>query len=388
MPEVPMELRKSLYTVMESIGETSRRDAILSLKKAMPASKNPLVQKKIVDKTGKQTTVWVNPVEEQPEQRTKKQEEPKDKRGKSEVSDLSKQAKLKQRVEKIKQEYPSLTDRDIKTRMKHGVPMDATDLVVFESDPKYTVQYKDNKGRLQKRYTEEHKQQASEDKFERISNIQENLSAVRKEVADDLNQEGLGRDKICAVVVRLIDKCYLRIGNDKYTEQNGTYGVSTLTKDHVNVKGNTIEFDYVGKSSMNQHQETTDTEVAELLQQLKAASPGDRMFQYKEGDTWKPVTNATIRTYLKQWDLTPKDFRTYHATRLTSEKLANMGVPDTERERERNIRQAIEETAKLLGHTPAICKKNYVNSKVLEAYQKGVTMNTTREGKESEKETK
>lgn len=349
--------------VLTSYTETNMKKAIAQ------KDLSKLIPKQITDKTGKRTTVWVKPDEvlDTPI----KQNQPEEQKD-SKIKQLDKEEKLKNKIKSIQKEYPNLSVYSIQTRLKHGIPMDATEVKIYDMHPKYTCEYRDNKGRKQIRYTEEYKEQASIKKFERISKLHNVLPDIRNQVQSDLDSEGMNKNKICAVVVKLIDTCYFRVGNERYTKQNGTYGVTTLRKHHVIIDGNKIEFTYVGKTSVEQQKVTTDSQISKIISKLLNESDGENLFQYEENGTWKEVTSDDIRDYLKEWGVKPKDFRTYHATRICANKLAELGVSETKKEQNKKIKQAVEYTSQFLGHTPSICRKNYINGKVLDAYRQGI----------------
>lgn len=395
---VPEHLKRALLN-----GKSSAPQEDILIKGGRGKDFGHLVKKEIINVKGNKQTVYINPDKETPKGRIKAQEEaPKSgsgkpslptppKNGKQGVEkqknpEQAKQAKLEARVAKIKEQYPSLTDDSIKLRMKHSIPMDATEVKVYDEDPKYVCEFRDNKGRLQKRYTQEYSDNATKTKFERLANIVSvAIPLVRKQVKDDLKEEGMSKNKVMATIVTLLDTCYFRIGDEKYAEQNGTYGVSTFRKNHLNIDGDNLEFSYIGKKSVDQHKVIANQQIADILSELQKA-PGDKLFQYQD-DTgnWKPVTNNDIRKYLGEWGLNPKDYRTYHATRLCAKNLAKLGYVDDEKLQKKRMKQAIEETAKFLGHTPEICRKSYINGAVLLAYQSGKSLKnwdeTEKEGK-------
>ena len=375
---VPIDLKKAL------LSQSSTEEDLI---KNMPAGAvHNLVQKEIVDKNGNKKLVWVNPEDEQPEERVPKQEEqkkgrkkkvPEEKVTKLQNDEETKKLKFEKRVQDMKAKYPHLEEEDIRDRIRNMIPMDATGVKIYHGDPKYRCEYHDNRGRLQKRYTPEYENQASIAKFERIEKLHDVLPGLRGQLEKDLEADGYGKDKICATVVKLIDKAYFRIGNEKYAEQNGTYGISTLKKNHLTIDGDNkgLEFQYIGKASMDQHKHVVDQKLTGILEHLIEHSPGEDLFQYQDekGD-WKPITDVTIRQYLKRWRVKPKDFRTYHATRLCANKLGELGVAENLKQRQKNVKEAIDYTAGLLGHTPDICKRSYISGEILKAYDQGVIM--------------
>lgn len=387
MGYVPEHLKKALLNSMVPKVAVQTPDLLM---KGGQANASGLVLKDITNIKGQHQKVWVKTQEDQPAPEQSKQAEEKSPKKTGKVTDINskrpkktdeekeqaKEAKLKERIAKIKEEYPKLSDEQIMTRMKYMIPMDASDVKVYEDDPKLVCEFKDGKGRPQKRYTKEYSAQASQKKFERIANVGENLVDARYQVEHDLMQEGMPKDKVLATIVKLIDSAYFRVGNEKYTESNGTFGVSTFRKGHAKSDGNQVEFEYVGKKSVDQHQIVKDPQLAKIVQELQNSdSKEDNLFQYQDkSGEWKTISDRDVRNYLGKWDMKPKDFRTYHATRICATKLASMEPADDEKGRKANIKSAVEYTAKFLGHTPDICRASYINGKVLDSYLAGDNM--------------
>ena len=361
MTQIPKELKKFLFQYCD-LRKRALKKSVATL------DRSKLVPKKIVDKTGKKTTVYINPNKDEPTERDKIQQV--DKRGLKQ----SKEEIILKRVEELKQKYPHLSREDIRARVINKIPMDATNIKIYTDHPKYICEYRDNKGRLQQRYTQEHIEKASQKKFKKLVSLHDHIPEIRKAIQDDLNMEGLGKNKICSLIVNLIDKCYFRVGNDRYAEQNETYGVSTLKKEHLKIDGDTLEFNFVGKARKEHQKIVTNEKIAGIMKELVEKTDGDKLFQYKVGNEWFDITYRDIRSYLGKWGMTPKDFRTYHATRICATELAKSGAVTTEKDIRTNIKKAIEKTAEMLGHTPAICKKYYIFPRILEAYENGVIM--------------
>lgn len=276
-------------------------------------------------------------------------------------------------LEQIKQRY-NLTDEDIKYRRQLGIPLNVSNVVIHSGHPKLIAEWTDSKGRNQKLYKPEYIEQASKAKFKRIFALKGNMGDIRNSVDKDMDKDGMPKEKVVATVVKLIDSCYFRVGNEKYAEENGTYGVSTLLKDHMSVGEDGISFDYVGKKSVDQHKFIADPKTTEILLKLRE-TPGDRLFQYQDKDgEYKPITSRDVNNYLSKWDATAKDFRTYHASRLCATYLADMGIPADEKTMKRNMVKAIQQTAEQLGHTPTVCRKNYISGEILKAYKRGEIM--------------
>lgn len=341
-----------------------------------------LVEKEITDKNGKRTTRWVKPgVSSGEDSGTPKTDDKVEKRANKTPESKPKitaEERKEKRIAQLSEKYPHLSDTAIRIRVEYKIPFDATDVKVIENDPKILAEFKDSRGRTQKRYTEEYQEKASNAKFARIENLDKSFDDVRGKVEDLLKSKGMGKEKVSALIVRLIDKCYFRIGNEKYSEDNGTYGITTMRRGHFAEVSGKMEFKYVGKKSVDQHKIAEDAgalEVIREMQQLEGYDEQEHLFVYQDSSgNLKPISDRDMRDFLKAWGLKPKDFRTYHATRLCAEKLSELGVTDDEKVANKNIKEAVEYTAKFLGHTPEICRKSYISGKVIEAYRQKIVM--------------
>lgn len=198
------------------------------------------------------------------------------------------------------------------------------------------------------------------------------VTRLRLRVARDLARARLSREKVAALVVRLIDTGFFRIGNDRYFKDNETYGICTLRRRHIHLIENEAVIEFVGKRQVPWKKRVDDRAAIAVLNQLLSL-PGNSetpLFVFRAGGDMVPVTSHVVNRYLSRYGMTAKDLRTYHATRLVAERLLDRGEPSTERERRRRVNLAIQETAQDLGHTPAICRRSYVDPLLLRHYTK------------------
>lgn len=222
-----------------------------------------------------------------------------------------------------------------------------------------------DKGNKQYLYPKEHEQESHEKKLARMKALGTHLPEIVDWCSDRLDLPGAPKEKVIAALVALMDRCYFRIGLARYVEKNQTYGVSTLRPDHVTVDGDEIAFSFVGKKQVQWDRTVTDPRLARFVGELQAGAPGDSLFWYEEGGERKPITADDVNDYLKQYGVTAKDIRTYHATRLAFDALKKGGrQPDEEplkgRALSRALNQAIESVAAALGHEVSVCKKSYI----------------------------
>ena len=235
---------------------------------------------------------------------------------------------------------------------------------------------KDTAGRWQYLYHESHTRTQELRKFRRITKFANAIPKMRATVARHLRQPGLTRERVLAAVLRILSTCYMRPGSEVYANENGSYGIATLRRKHVSVKGELIEFDFPGKSGVRQQRQLRDRQVARVVRQT-IKLPGYNVFKYINGDN-KPVlvTRRHINEYIKEVmgsSFSAKDFRTWAGTLVCACALARNGVEISEKKTARNKRivAAIKETAEVLGNTPAVCRGSYVCPEIISSFEKG-----------------
>lgn len=233
---------------------------------------------------------------------------------------------------------------------------------------------RDAKGRKQYRYHPSWREARDANKFDRVVAFNQALPRIHKAVAKHLSLPGLPREKILATVVLLLEKSLIRIGNDEYAAENGSYGLTTLRNRHVDVSGSQIRFSFRGKSGQHHEVEVTDRRVSSIVKRIREL-PGQLLFQYLDDDGNRhAVSSHDVNDYLRDIagdDFTAKDFRTWAATVMAARSLSKMDAFETETEARRNIVAAIAEVAEHLGNTAAVCRKCYIHPGVLDAYLDG-----------------
>jgi DNA topoisomerase-1 len=187
-------------------------------------------------------------------------------------------------------------------------------------------------------------------------------------------KSGLPREKVLATVVALLGQTYIRIGNEEYARQNGSYGLTTLASDHVAIEGSTVRFRFRGKSGKEHDLRLKDRRVAAVLRRCQSL-PGQALFQYLDDDkVLRTIGSHDVNEYLRETtgtDFTAKDFRTWGGTVIAAQVLAAAEPPTSDTAANRTIAAAIKQVAARLGNTPAVCRKAYVHPAVLEAYADG-----------------
>jgi DNA topoisomerase IB len=235
-------------------------------------------------------------------------------------------------------------------------------------------------GRRQYRYHDQWRARRDAEKHERVLEIAHQLPDVRDAVVAALRTRGLNRDRVLATAIRLLDLGAFRIGSEQYTEENGTFGLATLRRDHVHVRGERTFFSYTAKGGIEREVELTDRPTATVVRQLldRPKDAGEDLLAYELDDgTWRDVTSDEINAYLKEIsgaEITAKDFRTWTATVLMAATLAEAAPPKSATARKKVVRAAYASVAEQLGNTPAVCKASYVDPRVVDRFENGETV--------------
>ena len=235
---------------------------------------------------------------------------------------------------------------------------------------------KDAAGRWQYLYHETHVRRSEKKKFQRLIEFAESLPAMRRAVARDMRQPGLARERVMAGIMRILSSSFIRPGSQVYASENGSYGIATLKPKHVQVKGDTIIFDFPGKSGVKQHRELRDRRVAKLIRELLKQSTRE-VFAFRNGDDQlTDVKRRHINQYIKEMmghNFSAKDFRTWAGTLICACALARAAndLNGEKKVRKQQWVAAIKETAEALGNTPAVCRKSYVCPVLLTKFEKG-----------------
>ena len=256
------------------------------------------------------------------------------------------------------------------------IPPAWTDVAISASPTaKLQVIGKDAAGRWQYLYHESHTRTQELKKFKRIVSFAQALPQLRSTVKRHIKQPGLGRERVMASILRILMTCFMRPGSQVYASENGSFGIATIRPKHVKVKGDTIEFDFPGKSGVRQQRQLTDRDVAKVIRALLRGQAKE-VFYFRNGnDDMIDVKRRHINEYIKEVmgaKFTAKDFRTWAGTLLCASALARVGAEhESATVRKRKLVSAVKETAEVLGNTPAVCRSSYISPEVLNSFQKG-----------------
>ena len=239
----------------------------------------------------------------------------------------------------------------------------------------------DVKGRRQYRYHDAWRLQRDLVKHDRILDFAARLPAARERLREDLQGRDLSRTRVLACAVRLLDLGFFRIGGEQYASENQSYGLATLRKEHVRIsRSGEITLEFTGKSGKLWHRSLAEPEVVEVVSALKRRrGGGEELLAYKDGGSgaWVDVKSGDINGYLREvtgGDDTAKDFRTWSATVLAAIGLAVSIHAESATARKRAVTRVVKEVADKLGNTPAVCRSSYIDPRIIDLYDAGVTI--------------
>jgi DNA topoisomerase-1 len=235
----------------------------------------------------------------------------------------------------------------------------------------------DAAGRKQYLYHPAYRARQEQAKYDRLIRFAERLPRLRETMAEHMQLEGLPAEKVAAIAVRLINLGWFRVGGDRYAKQSRTFGITTLRKSHVRVRGSRVSFRYRGKHSIMVHSAVVDAELAAAVRELLAL-PGTRLFQYELPDgTCSKLDQRRLNDYVKEHlgdEFTAKDFRTWGGTLIAAIELAQNDLPENPNDAKRRIAAVMRKVGASLGNTAAVARSSYVSPAVVEQYLDGRTI--------------
>lgn len=239
----------------------------------------------------------------------------------------------------------------------------------------------DRAGRTQYLYHSEFRASQEQAKFDKLGLFAERLPELRKAMSDDMDREPLEPAWTCAIAVRLINLGWFRVGTDRYAKTSKTFGITTLRKSHVSVRGSRISFRYRAKNRALVRTALVDPELAAAMKELLGVPGGARLFRYEYDGSSCNLTGARVNEYIREHmgeEFTAKDFRTWGGTLLAAVSLAEHGVEETETAAKRALARVMSKVGEKLGNTAAVARSSYVSPAVVEQYLDGRTLDDFR----------
>jgi DNA topoisomerase-1 len=240
----------------------------------------------------------------------------------------------------------------------------------------------DAAGRMQYIYHPQFAERQQRKKFGKVIEFGKSLPELRRRTNADMALDGFPRERVLAIIVRLVNDLYFRVGSEKSVKQYKTFGVTTLRNRHLKIfRGGRLSFNFIGKHHIRHRRLVVDDELASTLRELKSIG-GSHLFNYLDGDGKTHAIGAReVNQYLKSLTddkFSAKDFRTWGDSLLAAVELADVGVAEDAKKSKKNVVQAVKNVAERLGNTPAICRESYIHPKVLSKYEKGITLSDFR----------
>jgi len=239
----------------------------------------------------------------------------------------------------------------------------------------------DKAGRKQYLYHPSFRAAQEQEKYENLIRFAGLLPGLRSSMAEHLEADGLDRERVSAIALRLINLGWFRVGSERHTRESRTYGITTLTRRHVEIRRHRVRLSFRGKHGIQVRSEFVDDELADALRELLSLPGGARVFRYRwEGKLYN-LTSPRLNDYVKIHlgpDFTAKDFRTWGGTLLAgigfAEHATRHGFPETQAAQKRSVNAVMRRVAGQLGNTPAVCRASYVSPAVVDQYLEGRTI--------------
>jgi DNA topoisomerase-1 len=235
----------------------------------------------------------------------------------------------------------------------------------------------DAAGRKQYIYHPTFRAQQEQAKFDRLIRFAERLPDLRDAMAEHMDNDALDRERVSAIATRLINRAWFRVGSERYAKESKTFGITTLRKSHVSVRGNRIAFDFRGKHKSVIRTTLVDEELAVAIRELLALPRGGRLFRYEWDGGFCALTGQKLNDYVRAYlgdEFTAKDFRTWGGTLIAAIGLAERGPAETEAEAKRAVTAVMRTVGEQLGNTPAVARSSYVSPAVIDQYLDGTTI--------------
>ncbi|MGO1055578.1 DNA topoisomerase IB [Crossiella sp. CA198] len=239
----------------------------------------------------------------------------------------------------------------------------------------------DEAGRRQYLYHPDWTRRRDAEKFDRVLRLAARLPKVRARIGSALEATGLGRDRVLAAALRLLELGAFRVGGHSYAKENGSYGLATLRRAHVTLRRGRIHVCYLAKSGQEREIAIADEQAFSVVRGLlRRRDDNPELFAYRTGRDWRNVRAEEVNEYLRELagdGFSAKDLRTWNATVLAATGLAAQDRPESRAGRKRAVAAVVREVAEEIGNTPAVCRRSYLDPHVINAYDEGLTIRAT-----------
>ncbi len=239
---------------------------------------------------------------------------------------------------------------------------------------------RDARGRKQYIYHTAFRAFRDQNKFDHLLAFVDVLPTIRARVAVDMAAKGMGRNKVLAILVALLERTLIRVGNEPYAKENGSYGLTTMLDPHVRIEGGKVRFLFTGKSGKQWNLELRDRRLAKLVRDCQDM-PGQKLFQYRtETGEQRGVTSTDLNAYLRAVagrEITAKNFRTWAGTVLAAITLRTLSAEATELGFKKLTAKAVDQVSKRLGNTVTVCRQCYIHPTVMECFARGQSIPST-----------
>ena len=273
-----------------------------------------------------------------------------------------------------------LTDEKTLQRVKDLVIPPAWKKVWISPHPNGHIQAvgTDAAGRRQYIYHQAWQEERAEEKFDRVLDLSLQLPQWRARVTEDLGAKGLGRDRVLALALHLLDRGYFRAGGEQYADENESYGLATLLCEHITLHRDSVMFDYPAKSGVRRTLEITDQAVVRAVRSLmRRDGRTERFLVCRNGSGWTDIRADDLNARFKELvgdDYSVKDLRTWHGTVLAAEAFVDADPPVSPKVVKRVESAVMKEVSEALGNTPAVARGSYVDPRVVRGYEQGQTI--------------
>jgi DNA topoisomerase-1 len=276
----------------------------------------------------------------------------------------------------------TITDEKLKDWFKSLVIPPAWTEVEIDSkkSAKILVTGRDDKDRKQYIYNPKFRAKRDQEKFDRILNFADQLEHMRRVTGQHLRKRALGREKVLACMVRLLEAAYFRPGSDRYSKENHSYGLTTMRSKHMQIEGDELIFHYIGKSGKEQERHIVDKKLARIVKEIDDL-PGYEIFKFIDEDGQRQdVKSEHLNAYIREVmgeEFSAKDFRTWAGTVIAAMALDEIGAIEEKDQKalDKNIRNAVVKVSEHLGNTPSVARGSYIDPRVIEEYIDGKTIN-------------